>query len=121
MKQNNRSVGADYEKKACDYLQQKGVRILEQNFRVRQGEIDIVANDKGTLVFAEVKYRKGKASGTPEEAVHIRKQIQICKVALFYLSFHHLPISTPCRFDVLAICENQIRWMKDAFPFVQGF
>ncbi len=114
---NRRKLGEVYEKLACDFLQKKGLRIVETNFRVRQGEIDIVARDRGTLVFVEVKYRKNKAKGMPEEAVDIRKQMQICKVAMFYLAFHHLPMTTACRFDVVAICDKEIRWIPNAFPF----
>ncbi|MBQ8189103.1 MAG: YraN family protein [Lachnospiraceae bacterium] len=115
--QNRRKLGEVYEKFACDFLRQKGLCILETNFRVRQGEIDIVARDGNTLVFAEVKYRKNKTKGTPEEAVGIRKQIQISKVAMFYLAFHHLPLTTLCRFDVIAICNKELHWIPNAFPF----
>lgn len=114
---NRRKLGAAYEQFACDFLRQKGLNILETNFRVRQGEIDIVARDGNTLVFTEVKYRKNKTKGTPEEAVDIRKQIQISKVAMFYLAFHHLPVTTPCRFDVIAICDKQLHWIPNAFPY----
>ena len=71
----------------------------------------------------EVKGTSGWAKGpvyvvaSPEEAVDIRKQIQICKVAMFYLAFHHLPVTTPCRFDVIAICDKQLHWIPNAFPY----
>lgn len=117
LSKNRRKLGEAYEQLACDFLRQKGMRILETNFRVRQGEIDIVAHDRTTLVFVEVKYRKNKAKGMPEEAVDIRKQVQICKVAMFYLAFHHLPITTPCRFDVIAICDRTLHWIPNAFPY----
>ncbi len=117
-RQNDRQTGAFYEEKACLYLEEKGLKILERNFRIRQGEIDIVAMDRGTLVFAEVKYRKNGAKGLPQEAVDRKKQRQISKIALFYLSFRHLSLSTPCRFDVVAICGDEINWIPDAFSFV---
>lgn len=117
-KQNDRETGSFYEEKACEYLKEKGLQIVERNFRVRQGEIDIVARDKGTLVFVEVKYRRDTAAGRPQEAVTYKKQKQISKVALFYLSFHRLPLSTPCRFDVVAICKEDICWISNAFYFV---
>lgn len=117
--QNDRQTGAFYEEKACLYLKKKGFKILERNFRVRQGEIDIVARDEGILVFVEVKYRKDASKGLPQEAVDRKKQRQISKVALFYLSFRHFPLTTPCRFDVVAICNKEIKWIPDAFPFVK--
>lgn len=117
-KQNDRQVGAAYEEKVCAFLKEKGLLILERNFRVRQGEIDVIAKEGDTLVFVEVKYRKNPSRGLPEEAVDFRKQRQISKVALFYLAFRRLPLSTPCRFDVVAVCGEEIRWIPDAFPFV---
>lgn len=116
-KQNNRERGSFFEEKACEYLKEKGLQILERNFRVRQGEIDIVARDRGTLVFVEVKYRKDSVAGLPQEAVTYTKQKQISRVALFYLSFHKLPLSTPCRFDVVAICKDEVCWIPNAFDF----
>lgn len=94
-KQNDREIGAAFEEKACEYLKKNGLQIVERNFRVRQGEIDIVAQDKGTLVFVEVKYRKDASKGLPEEAVNLRKQRQISKVALFYIAFRHVPVTMP--------------------------
>lgn len=119
-KQNDRRVGTAYEEKACVFLKEQGLQILERNFRVRQGEIDIVAREGNTLVFAEVKYRKNPSSGLPEEAVTARKQKQISRVALFYLSFRHLPLTTSCRFDVVAICGETIRWYRNAFPYAMA-
>lgn len=120
-KQNNRETGGFYEERACEYLKEKGLEILERNFRIRQGEIDIVARDKGTLVFVEVKYRKSSLAGLPEEAVTYKKQRQISRVTLFYLSFHKLPLSTPCRFDVVAFHKDEISWIPNAFDFVRSY
>ena len=55
---NKRKVGTDYEKQAAEYLKKKGLKILEQNFYCRMGEIDIIAKDREYLVFVEVKYRR---------------------------------------------------------------
>lgn len=66
--QNTRRTGAVYEKKAGAYLEKRGYKILEYNYRCRQGEVDIIARDAGYLVFCEVKYRSGPESGYPEEA-----------------------------------------------------
>lgn len=118
-RQNDRQTGAFYEEKACLYLKKNGLKILERNFRIRQGEIDIVAWDRGTLVFVEVKFRKDASKGLPEEAVDRKKQKQISRVALFYLSFRHLPLTPPCRFDVVAISKNEINWIPNAFFYVK--
>lgn len=118
--QNTRKTGSDFENLACTYLRQQGVAILQKNFRVRQGEIDIIGMQKGILIFFEVKYRKNKKNGLSQEAVGIKKQRQVCKVALFYLAFHNIPVSHPCRFDVIAMNGNEIEWIQNAFSFSQG-
>ncbi|MDO4477773.1 MAG: YraN family protein [Lachnospiraceae bacterium] len=112
---NKRRVGDAYEDAAASYLESIGYRVLERNFRVRQGEIDIIAFDKPYLVFIEVKYRKSKTGGYAEEAVHWKKQQQIRRVALFYLMKHHVDMGTPMRFDVLAINGEEVRHIKNAF------
>lgn len=74
---NNRSIGDSKEREAAEYLAARGYRILKQNFHCRRGEIDIVAWQNGIVVFVEVKYRSGKESGMPEEAVNKTKQHRI--------------------------------------------
>ncbi len=113
---NKRSVGSSKEQAAQAYLKRQGVRIVEMNFRVRQGEIDLIGYDGDVLVFFEVKYRKTAAYGLPQEAVGTKKQLQICKVAAFYRSFHHISSSALIRYDVIAILGEEISWIKNAFP-----
>lgn len=112
---NKRKVGKAYEEKAEAYLKERGFQILERNFRVRQGEIDLVGYHKNTLVFVEVKYRKDKRKGLPEEAVTAAKQRQISKVAEFYLMLHPTAGNRSCRYDVVAICGEEITWYENAF------
>ena len=71
---NKRKTGAVYEERAAAYLIQHGFQILEKNFYCRQGEIDLVGIHGEYLVFVEVKYRKSKGKGLPEEAVTAAKQ-----------------------------------------------
>lgn len=118
MKYNTRNIGYDKEQIAADYLEAKGYFIIQRNYRVRQGEIDIVARDKDTIVFVEVKYRKNTISGHPLEAVTIRKQRQVCDVALFYMNQNKInPETTPVRFDVIGILGNDITHIENAFEF----
>ena len=116
---NKRQIGGGREKLAAAYLMDRGVTITEYNFRVRQGEIDLIGYDGQTLVFFEVKYRKTAAYGLPQEAVTGKKQLQICRVAAFYRSFHHIS-NVKIRFDVVAILGEQILWIKNAFPDQSG-
>ncbi len=114
---NNRLLGAEYEDRAAGYLEARGYRILERNFRCRMGEIDLIADDGGVRVFVEVKYRAGTSSGDALSAVDCRKQRKISRVALFYLMRHGLTADTPCRFDVIGINGDQITLVRDAFPY----
>lgn len=112
---SRRAVGARHEEEAARYLEQQGYQILERNFFSRYGEIDLIAKDKDTLVFVEVKYRSGASFGDPAEAVTAKKQERIRKTARYYLCAHQLSEDTPCRFDVAAVLGSQIRLIKHAF------
>lgn len=102
---------------AVQYLTEAGYHILERNFRCRTGEIDIIAKDGAYLVFVEVKYRKTDRSGSPEEAVTLAKQRKISKVCAWYLRENHLSLDTPCRFDVVAVSQEEVRIYQNAFPY----
>lgn len=112
---NKRKTGTDAELRAAAYLSEKGVHIVEKNYRNRHGEIDLIGHHKGYLVFFEVKYRSGRRSGCPEAAVNYRKQKQICQVAAHYRYVHKISLSTPVRYDVVAIEGQEIRWYQNAF------
>lgn len=115
MGDNKRAVGRSYEADAASYLAKQGLVILEQNYRNRQGEIDLIARDGDYLVFIEVKYRKNDRMGSAAEAVDYRKQEKIRHTAGYYLYMHRYGDDVPCRFDVVAITGTRISWIKDAF------
>ena len=115
-KYNKRRVGAEYEKVAGEYLKSCGYEILEYNFRCRAGEVDIIARDRGYLVFCEVKYRSGAAMGHPLEAVGFHKQQVISRCALWYLTLRQLT-GALCRFDVVSIEGRDIILIKNAFEY----
>lgn len=115
---NTRKKGEEYEQKAQQYLKSQGVRIIESNYRNRQGEIDIIGRDGEYLVFFEVKYRRDNEKGNPEEAVTYSKQRKICQVADYYRMFHGIGDFTPVRYDVIAICGNELKWYRNAFEHI---
>ncbi len=118
---NNRTTGMKYETLAAGYLQEKGYRILVRNFRCRFGEIDIIAEDGGVLVFFEIKFRSSGQCGNPLEAVDVRKQRRISRAALYYYKENGYVKEQPCRFDVIGIEGNGfIRHIENAFEF-QGW
>ena len=99
---NRKALGALGEKRAGEFLKKRGYRIVETNFRCREGEIDIIARDGGYLVFVEVRTRTGSQFGTPEESITFAKKEKLTSVALAYLQTHrNLP--SLWRFDVVAI------------------
>lgn len=113
------ALGKSGEEAAVRYLKSKKFRIIERNFRFLRGEIDVIAYERKTLVFVEVKARKSKEFGPPEEAVTPSKQRQIKRVAQGFLAQNNLQ-DTECRFDVLSLSFNekngyQINHFKDAF------
>lgn len=112
---NNREKGSRCENMAAVYLQKKGYRILEKNYRRRTGEIDLIASDGDYLVFVEVKYRKNARKGEPQEAVTRAKQGKILRTAQYYMAEKRIPEDAACRFDVIACFGEELRHWKDAF------
>jgi putative endonuclease len=101
---DNSRVGNQGEEIAANYLIARGYRILERNFRCKGGEVDIIARDPAdkSLVFVEVKARRGLTYGVPQLAVTHFKQRQISKASLTWLSKNRLHDAN-ARFDVIAI------------------
>ncbi|MCX7817005.1 MAG: YraN family protein [Syntrophales bacterium] len=116
-------VGHRGEEEAVKFLTRKGYRILERNYRCPLGEIDIVASDGSTLVFAEVKSRSSDSYGDPLESVTLEKQRRISLVALHYIQRRKL-YNVPARFDVITVKmgngDVEISLIKDAFELQVG-
>ena len=114
MKELTTDIGKKHEQEAADFLKNLKYKIIEQNFKLLPvGEIDIIAKDKNTIVFVEVKYRKTKDFGTPAEFVTKSKQKKVIKTALCYIKKNN--IKADIRFDVISICQNEIEHIKNAF------
>ena len=107
-------LGRVGEKKAAEFLKEKGYKILETNYKTYLGEIDIIAEDNGVVVFVEVKTRSNDGYGAPSEAVDKRKQDKYYKVATEYLVREKKQDSL-CRFDVIEIEKGEINHIFDAF------
>ena len=113
------ALGKSGEAAAVSYLEKKKFTIVERGFRFLRGEIDIIAYDRGTLVFIEVKTRQSEEFGLPEESVTPSKQRQLRKVAEGYLALRNVK-DTPCRFDIISLIpekgrRHRIRHIRDAF------
>ena len=123
MLNRQQQFGKYSERLAVEYLKLKGYRIVETNYRSSQGEIDIIARDKDTLVFVEVKARHSRRFGSAKGAVTPAKQRKISMAALEYLKKNGRT-DVRARFDVVAIDTaagtTDIEVVKNAFALAYG-
>ena len=115
MSTNKISLGKKGEELAISYLKSKKFKIVEKNLRNRFGEIDIIANDQGTLVFIEVKTRASEAFGKPIQGINEKKQNQLRQLAMRYLAEKGL-IEQEVRFDVLGILQTRNQTKIEHIP-----
>jgi putative endonuclease len=117
-------LGSRGEEAAVGLLKKSGYKILARNYKSRLGEIDIIARDKDTLCFIEVKTRNSLRFGLPQEAVSPTKQRQICKAAVSFLKKNNL-LDKKARFDVVSVVYSsdrpQLDLIKDAFDLDSSF
>lgn len=116
--QARKERGTKAERKAEIYLERHGLKLIERNYSCRNGEIDLVMQDKGALVFVEVRFREASGFISPAETVTVGKQKKIIAAARHFLHSHRQHNQAPCRFDVLAISgplQENISWIRDAF------
>jgi putative endonuclease len=107
--------GARAEELCAEVMRRAGLTILARNWRCRAGEIDLVAAEGDTLVFAEVRLRRDAAFGGAAESVTADKRARLVAAARHYLAGRP---QAPCRFDVLlldALSPARVRWIRDAF------
>ena len=95
-------LGAKGEKIAARFLRGKKFKIRQMNYTCKLGEIDIIAEQNGIIVFVEVKTRRSTKFGPPESAINYAKRNRISRVALHYIKEKNL-IGHLCRFDAVAI------------------
>lgn len=108
-------MGGAGEKRAVKYLKGKGYKIVNTNFKISIGEIDIIAKDGETLVFIEVKTRSQDTFGRPSDAVDKVKREKYVKVAQAYLVKNYGKTDVLSRFDVIEIENGQINHIENAF------
>ena len=121
---DNINIGKYGEDLACKYLETKGYKIKERNFRTFLGEIDIISEYKRNIIFVEVKTRRSDKFGYPEEAINYNKQRKIIKNALCYLAKYNLWENNYC-FDVILVSISnhkeikRIKHIRNAF-YIDG-
>ena len=106
--------GRQAEDAALAFLQGRGLKLLERNYRCRFGEIDLVMREGGVLVFVEVRMRAGTAFGGARESITAAKRSRLLAAARHFLA---LQASVPqCRFDALLLNgDGGIEWLRNAF------
>lgn len=114
------SVGRHTERLAELHLTSCGLTSVARNYRCRQGEIDLVMLDGGTLVFIEVRYRRPNRFARACATVDANKQRKLARAAAVYLSRHSAFRDHPVRFDVVGMDgpnfeKFELQWLKDAF------
>lgn len=117
---SNKTLGNYGESLARQHLKSQGYRILEENFRNKLGEIDLIALDGKTICFVEVKTRQSLDQGQPYEAVNLRKIRKLSQMATVYLKYKYNSVEIPARFDVISIVRDKtsppsIKHIKNAF------
>jgi putative endonuclease len=108
-------AGARAEELCAELLRRAGLRVLARNWRCRHGEIDLVAEEGRTLVFAEVRYRRDERFGGAAESVAAAKRARLVAAARLYLARRP---DAECRFDVLlldALEASRVQWIRNAF------
>ena len=97
-----KELGEIGESRACDFLTNRGIQILERNWRIKSGEIDIVAQQDSVIVFIEVKTRRSSAFGHPLEAISMEKAARLQRLALAWLATHQR-LGNEYRIDAIGI------------------
>ena len=114
------AIGNHAESLACDFLQTRGLRLVARNFRCKGGELDLVMLDQDTVVFVEVRARKGSRYGSALESVTYAKQRRLIHAANYFILRNDPQHKRSYRFDVVAIQGEpgnnpDIQWIKSAF------
>lgn len=107
-------IGAGAETRAARFLKSRGLRLKQRNYRTRLGEIDLIMDDSGTLVFVEVRQRGDLRFGDGAESIGAGKRRRLTAAASHY--YQRLGRDCPCRFDVVAIdADGAVDWIRNAF------
>ncbi|MFC1601106.1 YraN family protein [Candidatus Sumerlaeota bacterium] len=117
---NHLALGRWGEEQAARFLHRRGWRIIERNFSCPAGEIDLIADDHGTLVFVEVRTRRDLSFGSPEETVDGKKAKRLERAAEWYLdTWRRAKLSW--RFDIVAIEVNRDGRLDELTHFPAAF
>ena len=116
--------GQRWERVAESFLRRRGLKLLNRNYRCRLGELDLVMQHRGQLVFVEVRYRRSDRCGDGAETVGPAKQRRLASTAAHYLARNPRRAARACRFDVVSIGGSgdavRVQWVRNAFESTYG-
>ncbi len=114
------ALGNIAEELACRFLQKQGLEFIQKNYRIKNGEIDLIMRDQDVLVFIEVKSRTQPSHGHAIEMLSMTKQNRIIRAARYYLQSNRLTEKARCRFDVVGVSgkKQELMWIKNAFEVI---
>lgn len=116
---DNLAAGRWAEVAAELYLRDRGLQLVQRNFRCRRGEIDLIMTDTDVLVFVEVRYRRTSAFGTGADSITSAKRRRLLAAAAFFLAGASRSRQPACRFDVVSVSRGNygpdLQWIRDAF------
>jgi len=116
---NKKELGNYGESLAADYLAQAGLKIVRRNYRCPKGEVDIIARQGESLVFAEVRTRTSSVRGTAEESINFQKIQKLKNICSYYLIENNCREWPEIRFDIVAVNfsgeEYTINWIKGIY------
>jgi putative endonuclease len=120
VRRDTRTLGNTVEQLVCKYLEERGLELIERNYRCRHGEIDLVMLDQDCLVFVEVRFRSTGAFSSAAASVDRRKQDKLIRTAEMYLATRPGYASRTARFDVVGVDGRasgnpSVDWIRDAF------
>lgn len=120
MSQRRVKLGKQGETAALEFLQTQGMTLVEQNYRIRAGEIDLIMRHKDFLVFVEVRTRNSTGHGSAIDSINYAKRRQIERVARHYLKERNISATVFCRFDVVGITPDpqgglHVEYIENAF------
>ena len=126
MTQERKQRGSRAEDLAVEFLRRRGYRILERNFKLKLGEIDIIAEDQDTLCFVEVRAKAEGGLVSPLESITPSKQQKLSKLALAYLRSRYRSLDVRSRFDVVGVIfdeqgKESVDIVQNAFELWSGF
>ncbi|MFV2056150.1 MAG: YraN family protein [Thiohalomonadales bacterium] len=112
--------GLDAESRVLNFLQKKGLHLIERNFRCKLGEIDLIMRHQRDVAFVEVRMRNNTSFGHAVETITRNKQLKIIRAASYYLQLNPRFAQMGCRFDVVSVTKRMdhgenFDWIEDAF------